>query len=212
MGTDRGLNRLHNGVVDRTYTVAQGLPSNQVRSLFEDRNGVLWAGTSAGAARFAGGRFTRATSTAVVSMGEGGDGKVYLATAAGVTVWKDGNSTELLQNGAPLRGVDTFFRDRDGSLWMGMLGTGIRLIKDGKISSYFIRDGLFDGEIYGIIADDQDRLWMACSKGIFSVPRGDLLRFAAGELKKFPAPLTAPPMRCGSSNANPACSPPPCYP
>ncbi len=185
VGTDRGLNRLHNGVVDRTYTVAQGLPSNQVRSLFEDRKGVLWAGTSAGAARFASGRFTRATSTAVVSMGEDGDGKVYLATAAGVTVWKDGNSTELLQNGAPLRGVDTFFRDRDGSLWMGMLGTGIRLIKDGKISSYFIRDGLFDGEIYGIISDDQDRLWMACSKGIFSVPRGDMLRFAAGELKKI---------------------------
>jgi len=44
---------------------------------------------------------------------------------------------------------------------------------------------LFDGEIYGIVADRQDRLWMACSKGIFSVRREDLLRFAAGEIKRF---------------------------
>jgi signal transduction histidine kinase len=61
----------------------------------------------------------------------------------------------------------------------------LRLLKDGKLTTYLIRDGLFDGEIYGIVADDQDRLWMACSKGIFSVPRGDLLRFAAGDLKKI---------------------------
>ena len=185
VGTDHGLNRLHNGVVDRSYLTAQGLPSNDVHSLFEDRNGVLWAGTSAGAARLTGGRFERATSKAVVSMGEDGDGKVYLATATGVSVWEDGNSTELLQNGVPLRGVDAFFRDRDGALWMGLLGPGLRRLKDGKLSSYFIRDGLFDGEIYGIIADDQDRLWMACSKGIFSVPRADLVRFAAGDLKKI---------------------------
>jgi signal transduction histidine kinase len=48
-----------------------------------------------------------------------------------------------------------------------------------------MRDGLFDAEIYGIVGDQQDRLWMACSKGIFSVPRADLRRFAAGELKKI---------------------------
>jgi ligand-binding sensor domain-containing protein/signal transduction histidine kinase len=185
VGTDRGLNRLHNGQVDRTYTTSQGLPSNDVRSLFEDRTGALWVGTSAGAARLNGGAFARATSTAVVAMGEDGDGKVYIATATGVVIWSGGNTTELQQNGAPLRGVDAFFRDRDGALWMGMLGPGVRLLRNGKLSSFFIRDGLFDGEIYGIVSDHEDRLWMACSKGIFSVPRGDMLRFAAGDLKKI---------------------------
>ena len=185
VGTDRGLNRLRNGRVDGTYTTAQGLPSNDVRSLYEDQSATLWAGTSAGAARMTGGRFSRATSAAVVSMGEGGDGKVYLATANSVMVWNNGKITEILHDGAPLRGVDAFYRDRDGALWMGMLGQGLRRLKDGKISTYYIRDGLFDGEIYGIISDDQDRLWMACSKGIFSVPRADLDRFAAGEIKKI---------------------------
>jgi signal transduction histidine kinase/ligand-binding sensor domain-containing protein len=160
VGSDRGLNRLHNTEVKRTYSTAQGLPSNDVRSLFQDRSGALWVGTSAGAARLADDRFARVTSTAVVAMGEDGDGKVYLATANAVMVWNAGKITE-------------------------MLGPGLRLLKNGKITTYLIRDGLFDGEIYGIIADDQDRLWMACSKGIFSVPRGDLLRFASGDLKKI---------------------------
>ncbi len=44
---------------------------------------------------------------------------------------------------------------------------------------------MFDNEIYGIIRDDQDHLWMACSKGLFSVNRTDLLEFAAGKRKKI---------------------------
>jgi two-component sensor histidine kinase len=48
-----------------------------------------------------------------------------------------------------------------------------------------MRDGLFDDEIYGIAGDDRDRLWMACSNGIFSANRSDLLQFAAGAIKKF---------------------------
>ncbi len=66
-----------------------------------------------------------------------------------------------------------------------MLGGGLRLLENGKMSTFLMRDGLFDNEIYGIVADGQDRLWMACSKGIFSVPHADLRRFAAGELKKI---------------------------
>ncbi|HEX5430844.1 MAG TPA: triple tyrosine motif-containing protein, partial [Bryobacteraceae bacterium] len=49
----------------------------------------------------------------------------------------------------------------------------------------FMRDGLFDSEIFGIVHDNGDLLWMACSKGIFSVSRSDLLRFAAGKIKQL---------------------------
>ncbi len=68
---------------------------------------------------------------------------------------------------------------------MGALGGGLRLFKDGKVFNYWMRDGLFDDDIYGIAADGQGRLWMACSNGIFSVNRADLLKFAAGGIHKF---------------------------
>jgi ligand-binding sensor domain-containing protein len=50
VGTDRGLNRLRGGRVDRTFTTAQGLPANDVRGLMVDDSGVLWVATQAGAA------------------------------------------------------------------------------------------------------------------------------------------------------------------
>lgn len=188
VGTDRGLSVLRNGSVERTYTVAQGLPSNEIRSLHADRS-VLWVGTSRGAARLLNSSFERLpgaiASTPVVAIGQDSAGNVYLAAANSVFTQSAAKSAELLQNGSPLRGVDAFYRDRDGNLWMGMLGGGLRLLRNGVFSSFFIRDGLFDSEIYGIVMDDQDRMWMACSKGIFSVPRADLLRFAAGEIKHF---------------------------
>jgi ligand-binding sensor domain-containing protein/two-component sensor histidine kinase len=191
VGTDRGLNRLRDGQVVETCTTARGLPSNDIRSLFRDHSGVLWVGTSSGAAAFRDGAFHQPASLAgtlrvpILAFGEDGDQHLYLATAGGVRSFAAGKVDELQQNVGPLRGVDTFYRDRDGLLWMGMLGGGLRLLEHGKLSAFLMRDGLFDNEIFGIVADTQDRLWMACSKGIFSIPRADLRRFARGEIKKL---------------------------
>ena len=191
VGTDHGLNRLRDGVVEQTYTTRDGLPSNDIRALFRDRAGELWVGTSAGAAVFRNQRFVQPPQLArelrlpILALGEDREHRLYLATAGGVHFLDGGTARELLQNGGPLRGVDSFFLDHQGLLWMGMLGGGLRLVENGKLSTFLMRDGLFDNEIYGIVEDAQDRLWMACSKGIFSVPRPDLRRFAAGEIRKF---------------------------
>jgi signal transduction histidine kinase/ligand-binding sensor domain-containing protein len=189
VGTDRGLSRLANGRVERTYARAAGLPSDDVRSLLRDRSGTLWAGTAKGVVEFRNGAFTRpaglAVSAPVSAMGEDGSGRIYLATPNAVLSYADGKPAEVLQNGAPLRGASSFYRDRTGAIWIGMSGGGLRLIENGKMSTFLMRDGLFDSEIYGLAGDAEDRLWMACSKGIFWVPESDLRKFAAGSLKKI---------------------------
>ena len=56
---------------------------------------------------------------------------------------------------------------------------------DGQcLARFTVKDGLYDDEVFGIVADDEDRLWMACSRGIFFVSRTELLKFAAGEIAK----------------------------
>jgi ligand-binding sensor domain-containing protein/anti-sigma regulatory factor (Ser/Thr protein kinase) len=189
VGTNHGLSWLVNGRVVRTYTRADGLPSDDIRSLLRDRTGAMWVGTADGAVEFRDNKFARPKglpgTAPVFALGEDGEGRIYLATLNSVVSYADGKSEEVLQNGSPLRGADAFFRDRTGAMWIGMTGNGLRLIEHGKISQFLMRDGLFDNEIYGIAADDQDRLWMACSKGIYWVPEADLRRFAAGGLKKI---------------------------
>jgi ligand-binding sensor domain-containing protein/signal transduction histidine kinase len=190
VGTDAGLTRLRDGRVDGTYTTAQGLPGNLVRFLLRDPSG-LWVGTSGGLTLFDGGKFIRpggarqASLPAFLGGGEDGSGHFLAATEAAVSVYQDGAFHGFAPENMPLREVDTVYADPQGLLWMGTLGSGLRLLKDGKAFGYFMRDGLFDNEIYGIVPDGQDRLWMASSKGIFSVNRADLLKFAKGEIQKI---------------------------
>ena len=54
----------------------------------------------------------------------------------------------------------------------------------------------------GITADGHGRLWMACSKGIFSVKRDDLLSFAAGHLQAV-RDLAVQPDRCPADDRVP---------
>jgi len=163
VGTNRGLNRVRAGHVEAATS------STDVRSLLRDQSGKIWIGSMK-------------NGEPVVAQGEDSAGHLYLSTANGVFM---ASGEPLLQNGAPIRGVSAFYRDPEGGLWMGTIGNGLRLVEHGKISSFFMRDGLFDSEIYGITSDNAGRLWMACSKGIYSVSRAELRKFAAGEIKKI---------------------------
>ena len=56
-----GLTRLHDGAVSH-WTERDGLPSNSVRSVYEDAQGVLWVGTyDGGLGRYADEHWTRFT-------------------------------------------------------------------------------------------------------------------------------------------------------
>jgi signal transduction histidine kinase len=198
VGTQSGLNQLRGGRVSATYTVRQGLPGNAIRTLYEDRAGVLWVGTEKGLAALRGGRFetvsapTNPPQAAVVALSEDREGHIVIATDRGVYQGLPGGFREIQFNGAAIRPVNTLYRDADGLLWMGLNGGGLRLWNGSEITSYLPRDGLYDGEIYGIVRDDQDRLWMACSRGIFSVPRSELRQFAAGQIKKVTSAAYSP--------------------
>ncbi len=191
-GTTSGINRLRNGTVDATYSTARGLPSANIRALFFDHTGTLWAGTEKGVAVLANGSFSTPKNTPselrgpIAAINEDRDGHVYVATEHdGLFVYQNGEAQEQLQDGAPIHDADALYTDPDGLLWIGTVGGGLHLLDHGKMTTFFVRDGMFDNEIYGIIRDDQDHLWMACSKGLFSVSRQDLLKFAAGTLKKI---------------------------
>ena len=176
VGTDAGLNRLRRGQVIGTWTTGQGLPGNRVQALYRDRAGTIWIATSGGPAAFRGGavrpvpELHRRLADPILAFGED-----RLHTLHAVP---DSDSPLL-------RRADALYRDRDGLLWVGTLGEGLRLIDGDRVVSFSVFDGLFDDVIYGITEDDNGRLWMACSKGIFSVSRSDLREFAAGRIHRF---------------------------
>ncbi|HEY1755615.1 MAG TPA: two-component regulator propeller domain-containing protein [Bryobacteraceae bacterium] len=192
-GTNRGLTVLENGRVARRFSTADGLPSEEIRTLYADSKGVLWVGTAGGMAKFTGSGFAALKGAhlkdAVVTIGSDRQGRLLFSTEHGLFRLDGGAVQEIAPAGAPLRSVDAIYRDEDGFIWLGTDGQGLQVLDDRggqlKITTFRVRDGLFDGEIYGIVPDRQGRLWMACSKGIFSVARADFLRVMAGQAKTF---------------------------
>jgi ligand-binding sensor domain-containing protein/signal transduction histidine kinase len=181
VGTSGGLNRLVDGRVVQTWKARDGLPDDAVRALFVDREGTLWIATSGGAAAFDHGRlhavprFDHHTEP-ILALGDDRAGRLYAVP---------GDSPAL-------RHADAIFRDSEGLLWIGTLGDGLRLIDGDRVFTFSVTDGLFDDVIYGIAADDFGRLWMACSKGIFSVKRDDLRQLAAGKLSRIASQTFSP--------------------
>jgi ligand-binding sensor domain-containing protein/two-component sensor histidine kinase len=191
VGTDRGLNRLRGGRVEAVFTRQSGLPADLIRCLYRDREGALWVGTEVGLAVLRNGSFQIPEGSPrdpILALSADKAARPVFSTEHGVFRIENGGVREIAPNGTALRNVDAIYADPEGLLWLGTNGSGLRLLDESgsqpKTALLLMRDGLFDSEIYGIVADDLDRLWMACSKGIFSVSRKDLRRFAAGEIKK----------------------------
>ena len=177
VGTSHGVSRLARGRVTATLTGANGLPSDDVACLCPDR-GSLWVGTPAGGALLRDGQARQVHRGPVRAVGRWGDRMVLATADAGVVgISTDGTATPI----AALTTADALFADAGGLLWVGTRGDGLRLVDPaGHVTAFTPADGLFDDDVYGIVADDGGRLWMACSKGVFWAARADLLAVAAG--------------------------------
>jgi signal transduction histidine kinase/ligand-binding sensor domain-containing protein len=192
VGTERGLCRVRDGRVAQSFTTAQGLPSNVVTCLCFDQEGVLWVGTGAGLAQFSGGRFAQPDGDAnelqlpVVALVDGGAEGLVVATEEGPLFRCVGNQfREFPLDGQPSLAVDALYFDREKVLWMGTQGNGLVKVENGLARRFTVKDGLYDDEVFGIIADEDDRLWMACSRGIFFVSRAELRGFTAGKIPRL---------------------------
>ncbi|HWE94065.1 MAG TPA: two-component regulator propeller domain-containing protein [Tepidisphaeraceae bacterium] len=189
-GTDSGLARMRDGRVVQAYTTAQGLPSDAIRCLVRDKKGTLWAGTAQGIAALRDGRFVTPDDPppplrgpVIALVDHSTLGLLAAVEGGGLYAYADGKFKQYTPDPRSPANIDAFFEDKDGLLWIGTAGGGLHLLDGAATFNFSMRDGLYDDEIYGIVGDDQDRLWMACSKGIFYVPRAQLRKLATREIK-----------------------------
>ncbi|HLM55671.1 MAG TPA: two-component regulator propeller domain-containing protein, partial [Pyrinomonadaceae bacterium] len=187
VGTPDGLSRMRAGRFE-TFTSADGLPNDFVRSIYADRQGRLWVGTRGGLARLEeGGEFTTyttregLTSDFVGTIYEDAAGNIWVGTLGGLSKFADGHFTGYTsQDGLPESAVIAIHGDAEGRVWVGTNGGGLGLLEGGRVHAFTSRDGLPNDTVYRILEDAEGRLWMSCKKGIFSLPKSELVEFAAG--------------------------------
>jgi len=126
VGTSAGLFELRDDVVSASYTIANGLPNDDVKVIHEDRNGAMWFGTYGGLAKYENGKFAIYTQDAglvsdrVRSIYEDASGTLWIGTYdGGMSRFRDGRFFNYsTNNGLFNNGVFQVLEDSNENLWI----------------------------------------------------------------------------------------------
>ena len=147
-------------------TQEDGLSSDQVLALFEDREGTVWVGTSEGLDRFREWPVTpvsvkqglsNSTATSVLAAR---DGSIWIGTADGLNRWKDGRTTIYRRRnhpGLPDDSIQSLFEDERGRVWV----SGLRGLAAFENEEFTTVPGGPGGYTHAITSDDHGGLWLS---------------------------------------------------
>jgi signal transduction histidine kinase/ligand-binding sensor domain-containing protein len=143
-----------------------------VASLYEDRDGALWAAAQTGLWRWRPGnpKLYPVSEFAVASsqtLNESGDGRLLIAGQNGITQLVEEKGIAY-----PLPGARSGFkaerllRDRDGGLWIGTLDRGLLHVHQGRTDAYAQANGLSGDYITRLFEDREGNIWVASKNGL----------------------------------------------
>lgn len=164
----------------RTYTVADGLPSNIVNSMYRTSRGDIYVGTSRGACRYADGRFERLPhlqTASVMKILEDYSGNVWFATHFHglFKLSADGDISNYSHRAddaksLPGNNINNIFLDSGGMMWVGTEGEGLAMFNPatGAVERRFTEadGGIPSNIIYSTIEDMAGNLWVSTGGGL----------------------------------------------
>jgi signal transduction histidine kinase/ligand-binding sensor domain-containing protein len=169
VGTDNdGVFRVHGNAVDH-YARTEGLSSDFVRTLFEDREGNVWAATSNGVDKFHDPLVT--TFSAVEGLGKdwavgvsaSRDGTIWVANAESLDRIGKNGSISSIRTGSGLPGsqVSSLLEDRAGNMWVGV-DDGLYVFKNGDFRRLPEPHHQPLGLVFELIEDVDGNIWAEC--------------------------------------------------
>jgi len=180
---DRGLLHVSNGSTDH-FGKADGLSSDYITGLFEDREGNIWVATANGLDRFR--EFAVSTISvvhgysvpSVESVLTDTDGSVWLGTRNGIDRWQNGRLTlyrkrrvrtpstvrQIIDGGLPDDLQAAFHKDRRGRIWAFSPAGAAYL---GERDHFVPVPDLPGGFTHAIGEDSAGTIWVSQDQGLF---------------------------------------------
>ncbi|WP_342115333.1 ligand-binding sensor domain-containing diguanylate cyclase [Pseudoduganella sp. OTU4001] len=166
--TSNGLVRWDKGVA-RYFRQADGLPTDRLRAVAFDRDGVLWIASSGGGLiSYSGGRFrvynpdNGFPHLQVRSVLADPAGGVWAATAGGGLARVLGERIKVytVADGLPTDQLTALTRDPQGTLWVGTWGSGVVRMVGERFSAIASNGGLAGDHIWSLLADREGSMWV----------------------------------------------------
>jgi len=163
----------------QSWSTLDGLPHNGINALSQTNDGYLWIGTWEGLARFNGRAFKVFSRGSKVGLPDSAV-KSLVATKAGkllVAGARGGLSERVnkLWSAKPLAStmINHAIYDNEGNTWLALEGRGLVYRHRDTQQDRVIIDNL---RAYKIAQDNEETVWVATSKGLFSVKNKTLVQ------------------------------------
>ncbi|MFG6432956.1 ligand-binding sensor domain-containing protein [Roseateles sp. LYH14W] len=167
----------------------RGVTGKDVFSITGDEAGNLWLSVKEGLARLHKGRFVESIPWA--AFGRRQQAKVIVADRGGVwlSFWQDGGvlyvkdgkveATYMPAQGLGAGHVGGLRLDAEGAVWAATDAGGLSRIKDGRVATMNVGNGLPCNTVHWSTLDDEGSLWIYASCGLVRVLRDDLAAWIA---------------------------------
>ncbi|MEM6966231.1 MAG: two-component regulator propeller domain-containing protein [Bacteroidota bacterium] len=173
-----GAYQLRDGQLVNNFKIADGLATNDVRSILQDEEGNLYFGVFGGGVNVFNGSYFAyyrtiegLSSNLVNTLFLEDDGKILVGTQdQGITEWNPQKQTfnYLTEaDGLPSNSIRVILKDYWENYWFGTSGGGISKYAGQQFLHYTIRNGLVRNQVYALAKDAEENIWLsASSKGV----------------------------------------------
>jgi diguanylate cyclase (GGDEF)-like protein len=165
------------------YTQDQGLGDLNVHSVFQDREGFLWAGTEGGLFRYDGRRFetvalgAKGYTAYITNIAQDAGGRIWVAADTGLYVLEHGMARPVMREGKPFpvgRSLVPLPGEADGVVVNAQRQLWVVRFEGGDWRIDPLTDGagvLAARKISAVTAGAQGRLWLATDAGLMEFDR-----------------------------------------
>jgi len=173
-GCGRGICRMESGRVVALQEAA-GVPEDRWDAILTDRDGTLWARSSTrllkrprGAARFEPDELDIPDNSDFAALSLGSGGELFVPTDLGFMIRAHGSWRQIAKaQGLPSNSTSSVLMDREGSIWVGLLGLGVtRSLGFEQWENWTSAEGLSSDTIWGMKRDLAGDLWVGTDYGL----------------------------------------------
>ncbi len=161
---------------------ALGAPKQEWRHLLLARDGSIWlrGQTHLGQLLPSESRFElhdlpgQSNAVVYVALVEDGKGRILASQGPNFGLW-NGKYWQMVtaRNGLSRNDISVLFIDREGSVWIAVVGHGLRRwLGQDHWEGYTVADGLSDDIVWAALRDRNGRLWIGTESGLDYIPAG----------------------------------------